>query len=132
MENTLIHMLGRKNNNFLPAITQSCIIYHELSATDMNETLNTVPDDNVHTDKKIYNELSDCCNESLYIPIAPTLFEESAIPMIADEDAVDHIPKNPPPCGRSHVCAHGAAANTSSCTEWSSSYLYWRSLEKEK
>ena len=29
--------------------------------------------------------------------------------MIADEDAVDHIPKNPPQCDRSHGCAHGAA-----------------------
>ena len=81
---------------------------------------------------KFYNELSDCDNESLFIPIVPTLFEESAIRMIADEDTVDHIPKNPPPCGRSHVCAHGAAARTYSCTEWSSSYLCWRSLEKEK
>ena len=41
-----------------------------------------------------------------------TLSEESAIPMIADEDAVDHIPKNPPQCDRSHGCAHGAAART--------------------
>ena len=24
--------------------------------------------------------------------------------MIFDEDAVDHIPKSPPPCGRSHSC----------------------------
>ena len=53
----------------------------------------------------------DYDNESLYIPIAPTLSEESAIPMIADEDAVDHIPKNPPQCDRSHGCAHGAAGS---------------------
>ena len=32
--------------------------------------------------------------------------------MIADEDAVDHIAKNPPQCDRSHGCAHGAAART--------------------
>ena len=49
---------------------------------------------------------------SLYISIVPPLSEESAIPMIADEDAVDHIPKNPPQCDRSHGCAHGAAART--------------------
>ena len=49
---------------------------------------------------------------SLYIPIVPTLSEESAIPMIADEDAVDHIPKNTPKCDRSHGCAHSAAART--------------------
>ena len=32
--------------------------------------------------------------------------------MFADEDAVDHIPKNPSQCDRSHGCAHGAAART--------------------
>ena len=52
------------------------------------------------------------CNESLYIPIVCTLSEESAIPMIPNEDAVDYIPKNPQTCGRSHVCAHGATAHT--------------------
>ena len=41
-----------------------------------------------------------------------TLSEESAIPMIADEDAVDHISKNTPKCDRRHGCAHGAAART--------------------
>ena len=46
------------------------------------------------------------------MPIAPTLSEESAIPMLSDEDAVDHIPKNPPQYDRSHGCAHGAAART--------------------
>ena len=69
-------------------------------------------------DKTFYNELSDCDNENLFIPIVPTLRKESVIPIIADEDVVDHIPKNPPPCGRSHVCAHGAAARTyNNCTE---------------
>ena len=63
-------------------------------------------------EKYFHNGLSDYDNESLYIPIVPTLSEESAIPMIADEDAVDHIPKNPPQCDRSHGCAHGAAART--------------------
>ena len=28
--------------------------------------------------------------------------------MMADEDAVDHIPKTIPQCDRSHGCAHGA------------------------
>ena len=58
------------------------------------------------------NGLCDYVNESLYIPIVPTLSEESAIPIIADEDAADHIPKNPPQCDRDHGCAHGAAACT--------------------
>ena len=49
---------------------------------------------------------------SLYISIVPPLSEEPAIPMIADEDAVDHISKNTPKCDRRHGCAHGAAART--------------------
>ena len=49
---------------------------------------------------------------SLYISIVPPLSEESAIPMIADEDAVDHISKNTPKCDRRHGCAHGAAPRT--------------------
>ena len=48
----------------------------------------------------------------MHIPIVPTLSEESATPMTPNEDAVDHIPKIHPPCGRSHVCAHSAAART--------------------
>ena len=56
----------------------------------------------------LYNGLSDYDNDSLYIPIVPTVTEESAISMIAD----DHIAKNVPPCGRSRVCAYGAAACT--------------------
>ena len=32
--------------------------------------------------------------------------------MIADEDAVDHMAKNPPQFDRSHGCAHGATART--------------------
>ena len=73
------------------------------TAIDMNETLNTVPEDNFDADtdlgygKKFYNKLNDCDNESLYISIVLTLSEESAIPMIADEDATDHTPKNTPP-----------------------------------
>ena len=47
-------------------------------------------------------DFSDYDNESLYIPIVPTLSEESAIPMIADEDVVDHILKNSLQCDRSH------------------------------
>ena len=75
--------------------------------------------------EKFYNELSSCDNESLYI-IRTLLSEESAIPMIIDDDTVDHIPKNPPPCGRSYVCAHGAAARTYNCTKWCSSCFWWR------
>ena len=32
--------------------------------------------------------------------------------MIADQDAVDYIPINPPPCDRSHGCSHGAPAHS--------------------
>ena len=113
IKNALIYILGTENHNFLSTITQGFIIYHELehlkmcldTVTDMNETLNTVPGDNsdadidVRYEKKFHNGLSDYDNESLYIPIAPTLSEESAISITADEDAVDRIPKNPTPCG---------------------------------
>ena len=70
------------------------------TATDRNDTRHTVPGDkfdadiNLGYEKIVYNELADCNNKNLYIPIAPILSDESAIPMIADEDAVDHIPKN--------------------------------------
>ena len=53
--------------------------------------------------------ISDYNNESLYIPVFPALSEEDAV---ADEDAVNHNPKNPLLYGRSHNCAHGAAACT--------------------
>ena len=72
------------------------------TVTDMNKTLNIVTGANSDVvidlgyEKNFHYGLSDYDNESLYIPIVPTLSEESAIPMIADEDAVDHIPKNPP------------------------------------
>ena len=88
------------------------------TVTDMNETLNIVTGDNsdavadLQYEKHFHNWLSDYDNESMYIPIVPTLSEESAIPMIADEDAVDHIPKNLPQCDRSHGHAHGATAHT--------------------
>ena len=71
------------------------------TATDMNETLNPVPGDNSDADfdlgyeKNFQNGISDYDNESPYIPIVPTLSEESAIPIIVYEDAVDHIPKEP-------------------------------------
>ena len=115
IENTLIHILGTENHNLLSAITQSFIIYQELehlkmcldTVTDMNETLFDACID-LWYEKHFHNGVSDYDNESLYIPIVPTLYEESAIFMIADKDAVDHIPKNRPPSGRSHVCAHGA------------------------
>ena len=107
-------------------MAQSFILYHESEhlkiclniVTDMNQTPNTVPDDNSDADinlgyeKYFHNGLSHYDNESLYIPIVCTLYEESAISMIADEDVVNHIPKNPQPWGRSHVCAHGTAART--------------------
>ena len=84
----------------------------------MNETLNTVTGDNSDAvidlgyEISFHNGLSDYDNKSLYIPITPTLSEESATPMIADEDSVGHIPKNPPQCDRSYGCNHGAAAYT--------------------
>ena len=86
------------------------------TVTDMNKALNIVPGDNSDAaidldDKNFHNRLSVYDNESLYIPIVPTLSEESAIPMIAD-GAVDHIPINPPQYNRSHGCAYGAAART--------------------
>ena len=52
-------------------------------------------------EKNFHNGLSDYDDENLYIPIVPTLSEKSAILMIADEDVVDHIPKNPPQLDRS-------------------------------
>ena len=69
------------------------------TTTDMNETLSIVPGDNSDADidlryEKIFYELRNCDNKSLYIPIVSTLTEESAIPIIVDKDAVDHITKN--------------------------------------
>ena len=87
-------------------------------AIDINEIISTVPGVNFHIDidlgheKSFYNELGDYDNESLYITVVNTLSEKSAISMIADEDVFDHFPKNLPPCGGSHVCAHDAAART--------------------
>ena len=87
------------------------------TVTDMNEIL-TIPCDNFDTDidlgceKNFHNELSDYDNKSMYIPIVSTLSEESTIPIITDEDTVNYILKNPPTCGRSHVCAQGTAALT--------------------
>ena len=79
------------------------------TTTYIYETLNTVPDDIFDADidlgyEKNFYELRKCDNESLYIPIVPTLIEESAIPIIVDE--------KPLWCGRSDICAHGAAAHT--------------------
>ena len=84
----------------------------------MNKTINTVPSNNSGADielkyeKNFHNRLNDYDNESMYIPNVLTLSEESAIPMIADKDAVDHFPKNIQPCGRSHGCGQGAATHT--------------------
>ena len=63
-------------------------------------------------EKNFHIGLSDYDNGSLYIRIVTTLSDESAILMIADEDAFDHIPKNPPQCDRSHCCVHGPATCT--------------------
>ena len=88
------------------------------TVTDMNETINIVTGDNsdavidlgygenFHIGPSYYD------NESLYIAIALTLSEESAIPMIDNEGAVDHIPTNLLQCDRGPGCAHGAAART--------------------
>ena len=87
------------------------------TVTDMNET-HTLPDDNCEADidlgyeKNFHNRLSDYDNQSMYIPIVSTLSDKSTICIITDGDAVDYISKNPPPCGRSHVCAQDAAACT--------------------
>ena len=88
------------------------------TVTDMNETLNIVTGDNFDAvidlgyEKSFHNGLSDYNNESLYIPIVPTLAGEYAITMIADAYAADHILKSPRQCDRSHGCTHGAAART--------------------
>ena len=72
------------------------------TATDMNETLNIVIGDNSDSvidfgyDKNFHIGLSDDDNENLYITIVPTLSEESAVPIIADENAVENVPKNSP------------------------------------
>ena len=63
-------------------------------------------------EKNFQNGITAYDNESLYIPIVLTLSEESANPMIADEDAVDHILKKTPKCDIIHDCAHGVAART--------------------
>ena len=72
------------------------------TVTEMNKKLNIVTADNSNAvidlgyEKRFDNGLSDHDNESLYIHIVPTLSEKSAVPMIADEDAVEHILKNIP------------------------------------
>ena len=84
----------------------------------MNEALDTVTSDNSNTfidlgyEKNFHIGLSDYDNGSLYIRIATTLSEESAILMITDEDAFDHISKNPQQYDRSHCCAHRPATYT--------------------
>ena len=84
----------------------------------MKHLILTVSGDNSDADidlgyeKQFHNGLNGYNNESLYIPIVPTLSEESAVSMIADEYALDHIPINSTICGKSHACAHSAAART--------------------
>ena len=90
--------------------TQIKFLYYPLIVTGDNS--DAVID--LGYEKNFHNGVSDYDNESLYIPIVPTLSEEYAIPMIADEGAVDHIPKNSRQCDRSHRCAHGATACTCS------------------
>ena len=86
------------------------------TAIDMNERLDTLLSDDsdagIDVDrykKKSYDELSDCYNENLYIPSVPTLSQQSAIRMIADENVIDYDPKNFLSHDRSHFCTHGAA-----------------------
>ena len=87
------------------------------TVTDMNKTP-TVPGDISDTNidlgyvKNFHNVLIDYDNKNMYIPIVFHFLWGSAISMIIDEDAVEYFPKNPPPCGRSHFCAQGAAART--------------------
>ena len=84
----------------------------------MNKALDIVTCDNSDAvidlgyEKNFHIGLRDYDNGSLYIRIVTTLSEESAILMIADEDAFDHSPKNPTHCDRSHYCAHGPATCT--------------------
>ena len=100
----------RKTTTFYQLLQYSDFyLYHELenfkmcldTVTDMDEAYNMVTGDNSDAvinfgyEKNFHNGLSDYDNESLYMPIVPTLPEGSAIPIIADEDAVDHILKNP-------------------------------------
>ena len=82
------------------------------TAIDMNEILNTVMVmilmliDLVYEKIFIMSLVIVKMRACIYLSTVPTLSEESATPMIAAEDPVDHILKNPPPCGRNHVCAH--------------------------
>ena len=84
----------------------------------LNEILYFVTGDNSDAvidlgyEKNFQNRITAYDNESLYIPIVLTLSEESANPMIADEDVVDHILKKTPKCDIIHDCAHGVAART--------------------
>ena len=93
------------------------------TATYMNETLNTVPDDNFDADidlgyEKNFYELRKCDNESLYIPIVPTLTEEFAIPIL--------LMKNPP-----GVVEVMFVLMVLLLILIVSAYLWWRSWEKE-
>lgn len=89
---------------------------------NMNEILNTVLGDNSDADidlgceENFYNDIIACNSDSLYIPIIPTLSVGSVIPMIADKDTVDHVPKSSTLCGRIHICAHGSTVLTLSFT----------------
>ena len=88
------------------------------TVSDMNENINIVTSDNSDAavdlgyEENFHIGPSYYDNESLHIAIALTLSEESAIPMIDNEGAVDHIPTNLLQCDRGPGCAHGAAART--------------------
>ena len=88
--------------------TQIKFLYYPLIVTGDNS--DAVID--LGYEKNFQNGITAYDNESLYIPIVLTLSEESANPMIADEDAVDHILKKTPKCDIIHDCAHGVAART--------------------
>ena len=83
----------------------------------MNEILNTVLGDNSDADidlgceENFYNDIIACNSDSPYIGSVG-----SVIPMIADKDAVDHVPKSSTLFGRIYICAHGSTVLTLSFT----------------
>ena len=92
------------------------------TATDINKRLNTVPDDDFEADtdlgdeKIFYNNLIDCNNDSLYIAIVPTYLKNLLFPRLLMKMLLIKF-LNFTPCAKNHVCTHGTAACTYSCTE---------------
>ena len=83
------------------------------TVTDMNKPLNIVrvTGDNSDTVWEKFS-IMDLVIIIMKANCSHFVWGISAIPMIADEDAVDYIPKNLPQCDRGHRCAHGTAART--------------------